>query len=207
MLASFVTVHYSCVEKDLFSADDRYERSTPGVLHRTLDGLPAVLVLARGVDGRLWIDDGGGEPEVVDESITVEHSDGSVQEAGVAWRAEGDTDLALLRLPSSGAKTPRVSIEFLTADNRTGAIDVYIPVEGGGWQRVTGTLGEDGTISGIAAETPDAIVVRDGHPIGVWRAQSDGRAGSVFLFDVLPAALRRDGIVTPPSGAPGSSGG
>ena len=206
MLASLVSVHYSCVEEDLFSADDRYERTTPGVLHRTLDGLPAVLVLARGVDGRLWIDDGGGEPEVVDESITVEHADGSVLEAGVAWRAEGENDLALLRLPPAGSKTPRAEIRILEPSERSGAIDVYVPIEDGGWQRITGTLDGEGKVSGIAAETPDAIIVRDGSPIGVWRAREEKTDGAAFLFDVLPPPLRREGTGGEGS-APRSSGG
>ena len=67
-------------------------------------------------------------------------------------------------------------------------------------------LDAEGKVSGIAAETPDAIIVRDGSPIGVWRAREEKTDGAAFLFDVLPPPLRREGTGGEGS-APRSSGG
>ena len=194
ILSSLVQVHYSCVERDWFSPNDRYERTSPGVLHRTLDGLPSVLVLARAVDGRLWIDDGGGEPDLSEEAITVSHPGGAVQEAGIAWRAPDAIDLALLRLPSFPDGGPAVSADFLPEGAAPGAVELFVPTEGGGWRRVAATIDGDGAIGGVPPETPDAVIVRDGRPIGFLRgreADDPEGAGLIWVgFDPLPETLR-----------------
>ena len=198
LLDDLVQVHYSCLERDFFSANDRYERTTPGILHRTLDGLPAVLVLARGVDGRLWIEDGGGEPEIADESIAIRHRDGSVQTGGVAWRADKELDLALLRIPQFPGGHPPIPIQIPSPETLAGPVDLYIPHGNGEWKRTRGSLAAEGTLSGVAAETPDAILAREGRPIGLWRAGAESEPGEVTLFDALPGPLRnRDSRSSP----------
>ena len=204
-LYSLVEVHYACRESDWFSKDDRFERVSPGVLHRTPDGLPAVLVLARGVDGRLWIEDGGGEPELRDESIAVVHGDGSVQEAGVAWRGERGVDLALLRLPSLPSHSGRVRVHALAAGERTGPVEVHSLAAEGGWRRLAASFAPDGTIAAVPAETPDGVLIQDGVAVGLWRGARDGVPAAAILFDALPPSLRDDGAAAEnlPAGAPG----
>lgn len=188
ILASLVTVHYACVEADWLSRDDRFERTSPGVLHRTPDGLPAVLVGARAVDGRLWIEDGRGEPEIRDESITVERDDGSVLEGGVAWRSEPATDLALLRLRANGATLRPLEITVLAESERAGPVDLYV-LSPEGWRRRSATLDASASLVGVPPATPDAVLVRDGRAIGLWRGARDDAGSHTALFDDLPPAL------------------
>ncbi len=202
-LAALVSVHYSCIEEDWFSKDDHYERTSPGVLHRTPDGLPAVLVLARGVDGRLWIED-SGDPEITEESITVVHRDGSVQVAGVAWRAEEEIDLALLRLPAVPPGAGPARVRALPLTERSGPIDLYSLGDDGEWRRLSGSLGSDGTLVGIPAETRSGVLLRDGTAIGLWRGPGYDVPTRAVLFDALPASLRE---VAPPGPAVGAAGG
>jgi len=202
-LPSLVEVHYACRESDWLSKDDRYERISPGVLHRTPDGLPAVLVLARGVDGRLWIDDGRGDPEIRDESIAVVHRDGSVQDAGVAWRGERGLDLALLRLPAAPPYAARARVRALAAEERVGAVEVHSLSAEGGWLRLAASFAPDGTVAAIPADTPDGVLVRDGEAVGLWRQGRDSVPAAAILFDALPPSLREEDPVPAPAGTPG----
>ena len=149
-----------------------------------------MLVLARGVDGRLWVEDGGGDPEISDESIAIRHGDGSVQAGGVAWRAEDGLDLALVRIPQFPQGDPPIPIQILPTTAIPGPVDLYVPEGNTEWRRLTGSLSAEGTLSGVPAETPDAIVIRDGRPLGLWRAGSKNEPGAVTLFDALPGPLR-----------------
>jgi len=169
VLAGLVTVHYSALESDWLSADDRFERTSPGILHQTLDGLPAVLTLALAIDGSRWISDGVGKPELIEEKISVSHSDGSVQEAGLAWKAEPPIDLALLRIPTTGKSTSFAPIKILNASEWAGPVDLYLQTEKSGWQRHPASLDAKGLLSGLPSESGDAVIVRAGQVIGLWR--------------------------------------
>jgi hypothetical protein len=189
-LRTLVTVHYSCLERDWIGADDRYERTSPGVLHRTLDGLAAVLVTSRAVDGRLWVEDVGGTPEIEEEAITVRHPDGTVQEAGIAWRGPRETDLALLRLPRFPAAAPTIAPRLLPSEELAGPVELLSIDPGGGWRRVLAESDPTGALAGVPAETADSVVLRAGVPIGLWRA-AQGRAKARWIrFDELPPGLR-----------------
>lgn len=208
-LASLVTVHYACRERDWLSADDRHERTSPGVLHRTPDGLPAVLVLAGGVNGRLWLGDGVGDAEVYGESIAVSHRDGSVQEAGVAWFGETGTDLALLRLPAAPPQVGSTRTHALAPDERTGSAEVYSLLADGRWRRQSAAFGEGGALVGIPADTPDGVIVKDGAAVGLWRGARDGLPAAEIGFEALPTSLREEEEARTPGaeGHPREAGG
>jgi len=190
VLTGLVTVHYSALESDWLSANDRFERTSPGVLHQTLDGLPAVLTLAQAIDGSRWISDGIGKPELIEERISVARSDGSVQEAGLAWKAAPPIDLALLRIPMTGKPTSSAPIKILEASEWAGRVDLYLRTEKHGWQRHPAILDAKGFLSGLPPESRDAVIVRAGQVIGLWRGKDRSSEELVVLFDSLPAPLR-----------------
>ena len=151
---------------------------------------------------RLWIDDGSGEPELTDESIAVTYGDGSVQEAGVAWRAKGSVDLALLRLPAPAAAASYSRLRVLPSDSIAGPVDLYVPLDAGGYRRQAATLASDGTLSGVPPETPDAVIVRGGYAVGLWRRAEEDASAAAILFEAIPPSLRQG----PDESRPGSRG-
>ncbi len=96
-VSPFVEVHYSALEKDTFSADDRIRKSGEGVIFEK-NGEFYVLTARSACDGRFlveshWYD----RTRIAEENISVYFKDGRIISAERIW-VHGSKDLALLKL-------------------------------------------------------------------------------------------------------------
>lgn len=191
---AIVRVHYSCVEKDWFSPDDVHEVESPGVLYRATNGAAMVLVSRAGVDGEWIASDPTGKPDIRREELRVELADGSVQSAGRVWTADGDADLALLRI-GADIDTPALSSVDYPSDSSaiSAAIEVLTnngSVVGAPHKRIQTSLSESGGIAGNPAELARGIVFCDGKAIGIASVPRGGTAAVLVLFSLVPESIR-----------------